>query len=92
MSRLTSYYKLQIQRRFDKVMTGKVFAGSLVVLFTLPDPALAYIDPGSGSYLFQILIAGILAGFIFLKNSWLKIFFFFKNLFSKSDQKDEGDE
>jgi hypothetical protein len=32
-----------------------------------------YIDPNSGSYLIQMLIAGILGSLFFFKNIWLKI-------------------
>ena len=36
-----------------------------------------YIDPGSGSYLIQALIAGILGFFFFFKNAWLRFKQFF---------------
>jgi hypothetical protein len=59
-------------------------------LFTLFSPFLrpqAYLDPGSGSFLIQLLIAGIVgAGFI-IKVYWKKI----KGLFSKSESKKEDD-
>ena len=32
-----------------------------------------YIDPGTGSLFFQILIGGILASLVFVKNFWYKI-------------------
>ncbi|HVM89821.1 MAG TPA: hypothetical protein VMT76_16665 [Puia sp.] len=39
-----------------------------------------YIDPGSGSYLVQMIIAGVLAGLFYFKNLWLRIkSFFVKN-------------
>ena len=41
---------------------------------------LLYIDPGSGSYLVQVIIAAILGGLFYFKNLWLKIkSFFIKN-------------
>ncbi len=41
---------------------------------------LAYLDPGSGSYLFQMLIAGILAGLYTMKSTWARLKnFFFRN-------------
>jgi hypothetical protein len=40
---------------------------------------LLYIDPGSGSYLVQVIIAAILGGLFYFKNLWLKI----KSLFIK---------
>jgi hypothetical protein len=38
---------------------------------------LLYIDPGSGSYLIQMIIAAILGGLFFFKNMWWKIKSFF---------------
>ncbi len=37
-----------------------------------------YIDPGSGSYLIQVIIAAVLGGLFYFKNLWLKI----KSLFA----------
>ena len=36
-----------------------------------------YIDPGSSSYLVQMIIAGVLAGLFYFKNLWWKIKSFF---------------
>jgi len=38
---------------------------------------LLYIDPGSGSYLLQVIIAAILGGLFYFKNLWLKVKSFF---------------
>ena len=44
------------------------------MLFTVfTGRAQAYIDPGTGSYIFQLLIAGFLAGIFFIKTFWTKI-------------------
>ena len=40
---------------------------------------LLYIDPGSGSYLIQMIIAGILGAAFFFKNLWWK----FRSFFTK---------
>jgi hypothetical protein len=34
---------------------------------------LLYIDPGSGSYLVQAIIAGVLGALFYFKNIWFKI-------------------
>lgn len=65
------------------------------VLFTtasliFPRHVYAYIDPGSGSYIFQIIVAGVLGGLYGIKLYWQKIVSFFKNLVSKKS--DKGDE
>jgi hypothetical protein len=48
-----------------------------------------YIDPSSGSYLIQMLIAGILGSLFFFKNAWLKVKNFFMG--KKEAPKDELD-
>lgn len=42
-------------------------------LFVIPKPAHAYLDPSTGSYLFQFLIAGLLGGTFFLKGYLFKV-------------------
>lgn len=44
----------------------------------------AYIDPGSGSYILQLVIAGLVGGAFLLKSYWANIKTFFANLFSRS--------
>jgi hypothetical protein len=36
-------------------------------------PPFAYLDPGSGSFILQLLIAGILGGLVALRMSWARI-------------------
>jgi hypothetical protein len=43
---------------------------------------LLYIDPGSGSYLVQMIIAAVLGGLFFFKNLWWKI----KSFFTRSKE------
>lgn len=52
----------------------------------------AYLDPGSGSYLLQLLIAGLLGGFFVVRSSWDKIKSFFRNLFSREEEKPTDEE
>ncbi len=47
--------------------------------------ASAYLDPGSGSYMIQILIGLFLGGFFTLKLYWRKL----KGFFSKDKEGDE---
>ncbi len=53
-----------------------------------PQTAHAYLDPGTGSYLFQILIAGLLGGAFALKIFWRRIWLFFSRWFSKKGDDD----
>ena len=48
---------------------------------------LAYLDPGTGSMVFQLLIAGLLAGGFTIKMFWSRIKAFFSHLFTKNSQK-----
>ncbi len=56
-----------------------------VALF--PTDAHAYIDPGTGSYIIQIVIAGIMAGALALKMFWGRI----KAMFSGNPAKNDSD-
>jgi len=59
-------------------------------LMTLLSPILrpqAYLDPGSGSFLVQLLIAGLVGAGFLIKTYWKKI----KGLFRRSDSKKEDD-
>ena len=47
---------------------------------------LAYLDPGSGSYLIQILIAALLGGGFAIKAFWKQITAFFARLFGKKQE------
>jgi hypothetical protein len=43
-----------------------------------------YIDPGSGSYLVQVIIAAVLAVVFYFKSGWLKL----KSFFSRHKKED----
>jgi hypothetical protein len=49
----------------------------------IANTAYGYLDPGSGSYVLQVLIAGLLSSLYFIKTFWGKIKAFFQNLFNK---------
>jgi hypothetical protein len=52
---------------------------------------MAYLDPSSGSFLLQLLLAALLGGLVFFRSSLGKIKSFFLGLFSRksSDEEDE---
>lgn len=54
-----------------------------IVLFILPQKVYAYLDPGTGSYLIQIIIATFLGGLYLFKEQTLRIVQFVKNLLSR---------
>ncbi len=49
---------------------------------------LLYLDPGSGAYLIQVIIAAVLGGLMFFKNGWTK----FKSFFVKHKPEDKEKE
>lgn len=50
----------------------------------------AYLDPGSGSFLIQLVIAGLVGAAFILRSSWGKIKGFFTR--SKSEEVEEPDD
>jgi hypothetical protein len=60
----------------------------LVTVITLffPHFVYSYIDPGTGSYIIQIVIAAFVAVSFMVKIYWLKIKGFVVRLFSKKEQ------
>jgi hypothetical protein len=45
----------------------------------------AYLDPGSGSYIIQLIIAGLMGGLFMVGIYWKRLKAYFRNLFSKND-------
>lgn len=56
------------------------------ITFFFPNYAYSYIDPGTGSYIIQIVIAAFVAVSFMVKIYWLKIKNFIGRLFSKKEQ------
>ncbi len=50
-----------------------------------------YIDPGSGSYILQMIIAAVLGVSFFFKNFWLAVKTFFTGKRSKKEDEKEKD-
>ena len=65
----------------SKTLTVLIFAVAMHVI--LPEDASAYLDPGTGSYIFQILIAAFIGGLVAVKTFWLKIKDFGNHFFKK---------
>ncbi len=60
---------------------------ALFLIIVVPSTAHAYIDPGTGSYLVQILIAIFAGGAFILRTFWANI----KGMFSKKTKETESD-
>ena len=70
-----------------RVLVACVFAALLLTIFA--PPAHAYLDPGTGSYIFQLLLAGIVGLAFVVKLFWGRIKGFFAKLFSKNQAQAE---
>ena len=60
----------------------------VVLVWLFPRDAHAYLDPGTGSYVLQLVIAALLGAAFALKVFWLRIKGFFANLFSRKSKED----
>ena len=73
--------------KLRKIISFKI-ALLFFCLFLYPRSAFAYLDPGTGSYIFQIVIAGLLGAAFAVKVFWIKIKSFLMGVFSKQKKDD----
>tara|TARA_Y100000590_G_scaffold411406_1_gene505420 strand:+ start:287 stop:514 length:228 start_codon:yes stop_codon:yes gene_type:complete len=59
----------------------------LLLFILCPENAYSYFDPGSGSYLVQLIIAFIASCFVFFKNPIM----FIKQYFKKNKKKEDNE-
>ena len=70
------------------LMKSLIFMTLLHVSFA---PAVfGYIDPGTGSYLFQMLMAGLLSSLFAIKMGWRNFRGYLSKFFSRSRSQDDG--
>jgi hypothetical protein len=72
-----------------KKLLGTIILFCLLSFYFLPGNAYAYIDPGTGSYVIQIIIAAALGVLFTIKTFWSKIKSFFINYFSNKSSKNK---
>ena len=65
-------------------MKFEVAVVALVLLLITPAHALAYVDPGTGSYLLQLALAGFLAGAYTVGRYWHSLKTAVRRLFERS--------
>jgi hypothetical protein len=66
-----------------------LYVACLFVLFA--KSAHAYVDPGTGSYIFQVIIASLLGGLFFIKKTFRSIkFYLTEKLFPKKTREQEA--
>ena len=66
----------------------------LILIETIITPqksVYAYLDPGSGSFILQIILASLLGALIVLRSFWTKIINTLRGLFSSKQGKDNDE-
>ena len=61
----------------------------LLVLLAIPVKTHAYIDPGTGSYIIQVVIAGVLGGLLTLKSHRKTLMDKVKSIFTRMPRKEK---
>jgi len=64
---------------------------ALMFAFITAPPAYAYLDPGSGSFIVQILLAGLMGAALMTKIYWARIKSFFGMQSAKEEDEDDTD-
>lgn len=65
-----------------------LLVAALIVPAIFPAQAFAYLDPGTGSYIFQMVVAGLLGAAFAVKMSWVRIKGFLARVFSRGPSND----
>lgn len=71
-----------------------ILLGIVIYLFFLPKPAHAYLDPGSGSYILQMVIGVFITLSFVFQTSLKRLIIFIKKIIFRRDegiQKDKSD-
>jgi hypothetical protein len=77
-------------RNFTYFSTILTVLGLVYLVFI--EEAYAYLDPGTGSYILQLIIAGLLGGLFALKMFWSKVKNFFVNVFSRGNKHEKAED
>ncbi len=72
-----------------KINLLKTLFAVLFSLLFFSQNALAYLDPGTGSYILQITLAVLFGALFMVKAFWEKVKAFFIGLFSKKGKNDQ---
>ena len=68
--------------RYSKIALSISIMVGVLLLISARD-AFAYVDPGTGSYILQLIMAGLLAAAFALKSYWKNIAAFLSRLMSR---------
>ena len=72
-----------------KIISRLLLLVSLITVIqsTFPQAAHAYINPGTGTYIMQIIIGALIGGTLAIKFYWRKIMHFIRKLFKGKQEK-----
>lgn len=70
--------------------TVTLVLGYLLILLFVPFTTQAYLDPGAGSYVVQVLVAGLLAIGVTVRVYWRSISRFARRLLGREPESTEG--
>lgn len=71
---------------FNRPKTKVLFFLSVFFILLFPKDSYAYLDPGSGSYLLQMIVAGLVMASFAIKSCWRALKAFFGGLFSRGSE------
>jgi|GEM_PF-398236 len=71
---------------FKEKRRSGLIAYSIFLFFIFARSAQAYVDPGTGSYIFQLLAAGLLSSLFFIKTFIRSVKSFFRKIFSAREK------
>ncbi len=77
-------------KNFTNISTILIVLALFYLVFT--EEVYAYLDPGTGSYILQLIIAGLLGGLFALKMLWSKVKNFFVNVFSRGNKHEKTED
>jgi len=63
----------------------------LLTLLSLADPSYAYLDPGSGSMIWQFILVGLASAAVFFKFFWHKLTEIFGSAAKKKSNSEQSD-
>jgi len=78
---------LAMKNNGNKNLLKKMLFLGTIVFLSWPKAAQAYLDPGSGSYLIQVIIATATGGFFLFRGYWKKITELFRKRKSDAPKK-----
>ena len=74
--------------RYSRNLAPERMLPSLFFYWIFSSTAPGYLDPGTGSYVLQIILAALLGGLVAIKIFWARIRSFFANLFQRGNREE----